>query len=51
MRSASEPTARVSISTPSLGTLTNVVRLSTEAPEWTYGASHLLRDLARADLL
>jgi len=41
----------VSISTPSLGTLTNVVRLSTEAPEWTYGASHLLRDLAKADLL
>ncbi len=42
---------KVSISTPSLGTLTNVVRLSTEAPEWTYGASHLLRDLAKADLL
>ena len=42
---------KVSISTPSLGTLTNTVRLSTEAPEWTYGASHLLRDLAKADLL
>ena len=37
----------VSISTPSLGTLTNRVRLATECPPWTYGASHLLRDLAR----
>jgi fumarylacetoacetate (FAA) hydrolase family protein len=42
---------RVSISTPALGTLTNTVRLSTECPPWTYGASHLLRDLAKADLL
>lgn len=41
----------VSISTPSLGTLSNRVRLSTECAPWTYGASHLLRDLARADLL
>jgi fumarylacetoacetate (FAA) hydrolase family protein len=41
----------VSISTPTLGTLTNTVRLSTECPPWTYAASHLLRDLARADLL
>ncbi|WIJ26349.1 fumarylacetoacetate hydrolase family protein [Devosia sp. RR2S18] len=41
----------VSISTPSLGTLTNRVDLSTHCPPWTYGASHLLRDLARADLL
>lgn len=41
----------VSISTPTLGTLSNRVRLSTECPPWTYGASHLLRDLARADLL
>ncbi len=41
----------VSISTPSLGTLTNVVNLSTKCPPWTYGASHLMRDLARADLL
>ncbi|MFD1944804.1 fumarylacetoacetate hydrolase family protein [Paradevosia shaoguanensis] len=41
----------VSISTPSLGTLRNRVRLSTECPPWTYGASHLLRDLAKADLL
>lgn len=41
----------VSISTPSLGTLSNRVRLSTECAPWTYGASHLLRDLAKADLL
>jgi len=41
----------VSISTPTLGTLSNRVRLSTECPPWTYGASHLLRDLAKADLL
>lgn len=41
----------VSISTPSLGTLTNRVNLSTVCPPWTYGSSHLLRDLARAKLL
>jgi len=41
----------VSISTPSLGTLSNTVRLSTEAVEWTYGASHLMRDLSKAGLL
>ncbi len=41
----------VSISTPSLGTLSNTVRFATEAAPWTYGTSHLLRDLAKADLL
>ncbi len=41
----------VSISTSQLGTLSNRVNLSTKCPPWTYGASHLLRDLARADLL
>lgn len=41
----------VSISTTELGTLSNIVNLSTQCPPWTYGASHLLRDLARADLL
>jgi fumarylacetoacetate (FAA) hydrolase family protein len=41
----------VSISTPTLGTLSNRVQLSTDCPAWTYGASHLLRDLAKADLL
>jgi fumarylacetoacetate (FAA) hydrolase family protein len=41
----------VAIATPKLGRLVNRVRLSTECPEWTYGASHLMRDLARAGLL
>ena len=41
----------VSISTPSLGTLTNRVRLATDCPPWSYGASHLLRDLGKAGLL
>jgi fumarylacetoacetate (FAA) hydrolase family protein len=41
----------VSISTPSLGKLSNRVDLSTKCPAWTYGSSHLLRDLAKADLL
>jgi len=41
----------VSISTSSLGTLSNRVNLSTKCPPWTYGASQLLRDLARANLL
>jgi fumarylacetoacetate (FAA) hydrolase family protein len=41
----------VSISTSELGTLSNRVNLSTLCPPWTYGASHLLRDLAKADLL
>ena len=41
----------VSISTSSLGTLSNRVNLSTLAPAWTYGTSHLLRDLAAAHLL
>ncbi|MBS8228039.1 fumarylacetoacetate hydrolase family protein [Vannielia litorea] len=41
----------VSISTPLLGTLTNTVRLSTEAPEWTFGTSALMRNLAQRGLL
>jgi fumarylacetoacetate (FAA) hydrolase family protein len=41
----------VEISTPLLGKLINRVRLSTECHPWTYGSSHLLRDLAKADLL
>ncbi|MHA6691225.1 fumarylacetoacetate hydrolase family protein [Devosia sp. A449] len=41
----------VAISTSTLGTLSNRVNLSTKCPPWTYGASHLLRDLAKADLL
>ena len=41
----------VSISNAQLGTLTNKVRLATECAEWTFGASHLMRNLARRDLL
>lgn len=41
----------VSISTPSLGMLQNKVRLSTECAPWTYGTSHLMRDLSKAGLL
>jgi fumarylacetoacetate (FAA) hydrolase family protein len=41
----------VSISTSALGTLSNRVNLSTQCAPWSYGTSHLLRDLAKADLL
>lgn len=41
----------VTISTPTIGTLVNRVNLSPDCPHWTYGASHLLRDLAKAGLL
>jgi fumarylacetoacetate (FAA) hydrolase family protein len=41
----------VSISTPLLGTLSNRVQLATDCPPWSYGASHLLRDLGKAGLL
>ncbi|MCX2722565.1 fumarylacetoacetate hydrolase family protein [Roseibium salinum] len=41
----------VSISAPGFGTLRNTVRLSTECPEWTFGISHLMRNLAQRDLL
>jgi fumarylacetoacetate (FAA) hydrolase family protein len=41
----------ISSPSPSLGALSNRVKLATECPEWTYGASHLFRDLARAGLL
>lgn len=46
-----KPDDVVSISSPDLGTLINRVRLSTECPPWTYGASHLMRDLARNRLI
>ena len=36
----------VTISNDKLGALTNTVRLSTECPEWRFGASHLMRNLA-----
>jgi len=41
----------VTIATDSLGALVNRVRLSPDCPHWTYGASHLMRDLARAGLI
>ena len=41
----------VTISAPELGTLTNTVRLSTEAPEWRFGTGALMRNLAARGLL
>ena len=41
----------VRISAPGLGTLENTVRLSTEAPEWTFGTAALMRNLASRGLL
>ena len=41
----------VTISSEKLGALVNRVRLSTECPPWTYAASHLMRDLARAGMI
>ncbi len=42
---------RVAISTPALGTLFNVVRLSTECPPWTFGTAALMRNLAERGLI
>ena len=41
----------VTIATPALGNLTNVVRLSTEAPPWTFGTAALMRNLAGRGVL
>ena len=41
----------VTISNPELGALTNRVRLSTECTPWTFGVSHLMRNLASRGLL
>lgn len=41
----------VTISSSKLGTLTNPVELSNECPEWTFGVSHLMRNLAARNLL
>ncbi|MGY6707089.1 MAG: fumarylacetoacetate hydrolase family protein [Rhizobiaceae bacterium] len=41
----------VTIATPELGALVNVVRLSTEAPEWTFGTGALMHNLAGRGLL
>ena len=42
---------RVTISEPRLGALVNTVRLSTECPEWRFGAAALMRNLAERGLL
>lgn len=41
----------VRIASPGLGYLENTVRLSTECPEWTFGARALMRNLAARDLI
>ena len=41
----------VTISAPGLGKLQNTVRLSTECTEWTFGISHLMRNLAQRGLI
>ena len=41
----------VTIAEPRLGALRNTVRLSTECPEWTFGAGALMRNLAGRGLL
>ena len=41
----------VRIGTPALGTLENTVRLSTEAPPWTFGTAALMRNLSGRGLL
>lgn len=41
----------VTISEPGLGALQNTVRLSTECPEWTFGTTALMRNLARRGLI
>ena len=42
---------RVAISNAALGSLVNTVRLSTEAPPWTFGIAALMRNLASRGLL
>lgn len=41
----------VEISSPMLGHLTNTVKLSTDCTEWTFGVSHLMRNLAQRNLI
>jgi fumarylacetoacetate (FAA) hydrolase family protein len=41
----------VTVAAPELGSLINRMVLSTEAPPWVFGASHLMRSLARRGLL
>lgn len=41
----------VTISAPGLGALTNIVRLTSECPEWRFGISALMTNLAKRGLL
>jgi fumarylacetoacetate (FAA) hydrolase family protein len=41
----------VTIATPKLGRLVNRIRLATECAPWTFGTSHLMRNLARRGLI
>jgi fumarylacetoacetate (FAA) hydrolase family protein len=41
----------VTIGSEMLGSLINRVKLSPDCPPWVYGTSHLMRDLAKADLI
>jgi fumarylacetoacetate (FAA) hydrolase family protein len=41
----------VTISSNGLGNLSNTVQLSTVCPEWTFGVSHLMRNLAARNLI
>lgn len=41
----------VTIAAPELGRLVNTVRLSTQAPEWVFGASALMKNLSARGLL
>jgi fumarylacetoacetate (FAA) hydrolase family protein len=41
----------VTVSAPELGALVNRIVRTNEAPPWTYGASHLMRNLAKRGLL
>ena len=41
----------VEITSEGLGTLRNVVQLSTECAVWNFGPSHLMRNLAQRNLI
>ena len=41
----------VSVAAPGLGCLTNRMVLTSDAPPWTFGASHLMRSLVRRGAL
>jgi len=41
----------VTIASPALGSLTNIVRLSTDCPEWSFGVASFMRNLAARNLI